>query len=592
MSPAVRDTLLAMLLAAFAAVPRLVFLDADPPPSAQFHFFSDEGQYAHNARNHALSGRWVTDDLNGPLVTAPLHTLLVRASYAVFGTGLAETRLPGAVAGVLTCLLPWWLLRARAGRRAAFTAALLLAASPFVVAQHRIGWTEPVQALAVSLAVLALDRAGRRPAWAVLAGGAAVAALAAKVASLPLLAVLAAQLAWMGRAPGPARAAAVRAALLCAATGAVLGGGLFAAFALPHLPLVRAEFEAAARIATSATPPVSLLDRALWFGFREDPERVRVLGGLFAAEPVLVALALWVLIARLLHPVRGGAGGPFAACVLWALVMLAGIATHPSFAPDRRYLLLVPPLALLVAFAAFPADPGEGAPGARRASAARIACAWLLAGFGLALLLRAPALDIFAAPDPAFALASGGASRRTALAAAWLAAFMAAAVVWIPAVRARLRPPPPRIALAACALVVLGGAWQAGQAARNARWTIRDAARAIAAATEGPAGVVAGTTAETFALESRHLALVVRDWPHAAVFTNLERFARRPPAWAVVTWTRSGRPLAGSESFPLTDYAEAAEWRVWEDARGAPRLRTVLYARAAAAGGTDGTPAP
>jgi 4-amino-4-deoxy-L-arabinose transferase-like glycosyltransferase len=615
-----RDALLTALLVAAAALPRLLHLDADPAAFAQYHFISDEGLYAHAARDHALFGRWVMDEHNAPLVTAPLHTLLVRAAYAGFGVGLWQTRLPGALAGILTCLLPWVLLRARFGRRAAFTAALMLAASTFTVSHHRIAYTESLQLLGVTLAVLGLWRARGNGSWGVLAAAGCAVALAAKVSSLPILAVLAVQWGAMLRESGPVAVHARRAARGFLLTGALLGAVVFAVFVVPHADLARAEFASAARLAVSATPAVSALDRTLWFGFREDPDAARSPGGLFAQEPVLVGAVLVWIVAGLLRGSprrpRGGAaaavtdagprheadrGSLVIACHAWIGIALAGIATHPSFSPDRRYLLIVPPLAILLALAAFrdaarepSAAPRSNAPGALHRL--RVPAAWAVAALALSLVLRPLALS--AAPGWFAALAPEAAaelSRRTLLAAAWLVSCALAAWVWLPALRHRVRPLGPRAALAACTLSVFGGAWHAADIVWAPRWTLRDAGRGIERATRSANGaaVAAGTTAETLALESRLFCLVVRDWPHAGAFTNLMGLARLNPAWAIVTWTTAGRPVVGSESFALDGFREAGAWPVWTDASGGARFRAVLYARSVAPVAPEsGIPAP
>ncbi len=54
----------AVALLLIAGVLRFHALEADPSEAVGRVFLSDEGWWAHNARNHYLFGAWVLDDWN------------------------------------------------------------------------------------------------------------------------------------------------------------------------------------------------------------------------------------------------------------------------------------------------------------------------------------------------------------------------------------------------------------------------------------------------------------------------------------------------------------------------------------------------
>ncbi len=124
---------------AVALLPRLLFLGADPPQDMHEHFFTDEAWWAHNARNHALFGRWIMDDHNPPLYGAPLYTAVLRGVYGLLGTGLVPTRLLAALSGALACVVLYLGLRLRHPRSEALAPALLLAGSYFAISHGRVG---------------------------------------------------------------------------------------------------------------------------------------------------------------------------------------------------------------------------------------------------------------------------------------------------------------------------------------------------------------------------------------------------------------------------------------------------------------------
>ena len=177
-----------LLLALLAAllVPRLVGLSADPPLDFQAGYLPDEGAWAHNARQHVLFGPWVMDEHNPGLFAAPLYTGVLAGVYRLFGVGLFQTRLLSAIAGVLTCLLLYALLRAERSSRQSLPPALILGFSYFMLSNNRVGFTESFQLVFITAAAAAVLRAARYRWWGALAGVCFVASLLAKPSAIVL----------------------------------------------------------------------------------------------------------------------------------------------------------------------------------------------------------------------------------------------------------------------------------------------------------------------------------------------------------------------------------------------------------------------
>ena len=107
-----------LLLLAVGFVLRFFCLGADPLPSLENYFITDEGWWSHNARNFALFGQWVRDDFNQGFLYAPVHSLLMTLSFRAFGVGFASARAVSAAAGLLTVLFLYLAMRERAKKNA------------------------------------------------------------------------------------------------------------------------------------------------------------------------------------------------------------------------------------------------------------------------------------------------------------------------------------------------------------------------------------------------------------------------------------------------------------------------------------------
>ncbi len=186
---AARAALVIGAAVALAAVLRAAFLAADPPYLSGVGItWHDEGGWAHNARNYALTGTWILDRWN-PIFVSPVVTLLEALVFKALGVGLVQARLVSVVFGVLAVgALAWGLLTV--SRRAAAAGACLLAVNFVFVMYTRVALLESpmIGLLVVSWAAYAV--AGRR-AWLAFASGlVAVLAFFAKASAVFFLVAL------------------------------------------------------------------------------------------------------------------------------------------------------------------------------------------------------------------------------------------------------------------------------------------------------------------------------------------------------------------------------------------------------------------
>src|SRR5262245_52809123 len=95
-------------------------------------FEPDEGRNAEIAREMLLTGDWAVPHLNGLpfLDKPPLLFWAIAAGFRVLGEHEWVARLPSMLAAIATIAVTYALGRALVGRRAAVTAAIVLATSP------------------------------------------------------------------------------------------------------------------------------------------------------------------------------------------------------------------------------------------------------------------------------------------------------------------------------------------------------------------------------------------------------------------------------------------------------------------------------
>jgi len=92
-----RRALAVCVILAAALLLRVINLDADPSALISRDFITDEGWWAHNARNAFFYGQWRIDEYNQGLYSAYLYTLLLYFTFKLFGITLTTLRVLSAL---------------------------------------------------------------------------------------------------------------------------------------------------------------------------------------------------------------------------------------------------------------------------------------------------------------------------------------------------------------------------------------------------------------------------------------------------------------------------------------------------------------
>src|SRR3989441_12247880 len=78
---------------------RVINLDADPSALISRDFITDEGWWAHNARNALFHGQWRIDQYNLPLYSGYLYNALLYLTFKLFGISFTTLRILSALGG-------------------------------------------------------------------------------------------------------------------------------------------------------------------------------------------------------------------------------------------------------------------------------------------------------------------------------------------------------------------------------------------------------------------------------------------------------------------------------------------------------------
>jgi hypothetical protein len=188
---------------------RVYSLDADPDWRLDWNpgLLTDEAFYMHNARNQVLFGQANLDEFNNAVLSPLVHFLQVWV-FSNFGVGYVQGRLVSVVLGLLSIVLlgrVLWLAFGGAGGAGralpaagwlAWGAMVYLAYEHLYLLYNRTALLETPAAFFCLVSLWCFAEAyacgGRLGAWlwALLAGGAAVLALATKLTTLPFVAAL------------------------------------------------------------------------------------------------------------------------------------------------------------------------------------------------------------------------------------------------------------------------------------------------------------------------------------------------------------------------------------------------------------------
>ncbi len=540
---------LVLVLLAVVMVPRLVRLSADPPVDFQTGYLPDEGAWAHNARQHVLFGRWVMEEHNPGLFAAPLYTATLAGVYQLLGIGLVETRLLSAVAGAMTCLLLYCLLRAERSSQDSMPPALILGVSYFMLSNNRVGFTESLQLLLITATSLAVVCAARRTWWGLLGGACFVASLLAKPSAVVLGPIFLAF--WVLHWAFARRDDALPRFSLRSVGWFALGAGVASVIVvlllvLPHWEAIRQQLTISARNVYGAESPEAV-SRVVLFGW----EGLGMTLNLFWVQSAILLLAVAaLLIARLGKALPRRPDLVELLCWAWILGGLLFLATQ-RYQPDRRFLFLMPPVAVLAWQAAsdgalrIPArDEFRGPSGTEWPSILLGAFLGAAIAFYAQPVLNREFLALLGlSPTPALRSWAGG----------WiLSAGLVTGALIGPLARRLLPSSARRLPLSAfVALFLLADPVRFMVYLARPAYGGRDAARLLSELTRGwdPADrVVVGNPAYTLSLGTDLFAFNIRHREQTGDYENLDGWTRFHPAIAVVT-ARRGRPVQDQLQF-------------------------------------------
>ena len=166
---------------------RVINLDADPSALISRDFITDEGWWAHNARNAVLYGQWRIDDHNLGLYSAYLYNVLLYFTFKLFGISFTTLRLLPAVCGWLTVVLLFLLVRRENSTRAALFAGVLLGLSNLHVMYSRTGFPEGTMVFFLSLMLWLWSKRREHCVFCFLSGVAFALMLLTKITAIYLL---------------------------------------------------------------------------------------------------------------------------------------------------------------------------------------------------------------------------------------------------------------------------------------------------------------------------------------------------------------------------------------------------------------------
>jgi len=578
------DILAIVVLLLVVLVPRVAALGADPPTGGDLGgAFWDEGVWARNARQHVVFGRWIIDEVNPAMFVAPLYTVALAGVYQIAGVGLAQTRLLSGIAGFLTCLIVYGVLRTRGSVRYSLPAALVLGTTYFVVTNDRVGFTESFQLFLITATFAAAVLSVDRPWWAAASGVCFALSLLAKPSAAVMGLVMAGF--WLAhwdltrrRAFQPAFS--LRQPVLFCAAGSVVLLAVLLLLVFPHWEAVRQQLTISLKEAfEEASHPAE--DRVSFFGWGG---LGMSMNGFFREMVIFLAAALVFLVSRVTRMVKRPADIVELLCWSWLVIGLLFLARQ-SYQPDRRFLFLAPAVAILACLGV--QEGGMVLPGGKALTALvwwrRVLVGGLVGGF-IGFYIQ-PYLS-----GPLSALAAGlpvgdGISLppREARTLIWSAS--AAVGVGVILAGARLLPlesrKVPAVLLAIAFLVFNPGRFVLY--ASHLSYTVRDASRDLARMTaqwDESDRVMVGGAADTFGLETQLFTFAVRIRKNTGAALNTDGWERYRPSLAIISMPADEVPTRRSLQIAQAHgLIPVREYPIILEPDGTPRWKAILLMR-------------
>lgn len=346
-----------LAVAVVTAVLLALQVTADPATGVTFSDspFTDEGWSVLGARNHALLGRWSTDEWRLFWAQLPFNVAILGA-FEVAGVGIIQAR----VVAIACTVAGTGVLAATLGRRLgpgpAAIGGIGLATSALLLYYGRLAILEPMVVLFLVAGFGLLFVASMDRLWigGVLAGAALALAIGTKPsAAFAAIGMLAGALALGWRTPG------IRTRVLAALGVIVAAGAGWLVVVLPQEGLL----EAILKIWPQQPLPTSLPELVIRVGrYARGSD-----GTLIFAAPLLAGFAVGALLVmrrwRTLPPAWRAMAGAAAGWFLLSMLILVLL----PYRPNRYVVPLLPPLAVMTALGVAILRDRPGFAGLRRA---------------------------------------------------------------------------------------------------------------------------------------------------------------------------------------------------------------------------------
>lgn len=334
-------TLAAVGILVAALLLRVIHLDADPSALLSRDFITDEGWWAHNARNALLYGDWKIDEFNQGLYSAYLYNVLLYLTIKLLGLSFTSIRLVPAVAGWLSVVLVFLTVRREINSRAAIFASVLLGFSNLHIIYSRIGFAESTIVFFLALMLWLWSLRSTHYCFALLSGAAFGLMLVTKVTAIYFIPGIILLIA----VEAIRRTTKMKHALMFFLGSVVVGAGYAILFVLPNFREWMGLNVANGSGTEWASGPLTLVYSTL-----------KLLGSsFFAKAPVVTALSLLALCLLIISMSRDGfkkAIRSASEMELSSAALLIGYLFSLAltiYQPERRFL---PALFLMIILAA------------------------------------------------------------------------------------------------------------------------------------------------------------------------------------------------------------------------------------------------
>ncbi|MFC1848807.1 hypothetical protein ACFL27_01250 [candidate division CSSED10-310 bacterium] len=348
---AYRDYILLFFFFTFLMFIRLFALSADPSPSFSIGFISDEGWWVHNSRQAAIFGHWLLDDFNQGLLISPTFSLSCYCCFKLLGVHFFSARLTSALAGFACLIISFVWLKLAGGEQKSgmgpVLATLFIGWNFFFLSFNRIALVDTLLVFFLLLGVFFLDLKKRMFAFG--AGLVLWAAMLTKPSALFIYPVIVVVWLWDWH-KGYFE---IRKVIFFISASL---GSFLVWLCLMYPEYLDQFISLNLRFSKDNFPssPVQMLLGVVTFFFRFEMGNL-YLTRFIAQAPLLFCFSCWLGLGFMNKVVGEGLWQTLSHLRRWQVIMglwlvIGVVFLMPNqYKPERRFLFLIPPMALLMA---------------------------------------------------------------------------------------------------------------------------------------------------------------------------------------------------------------------------------------------------